>query len=211
MVILNKLDYIKEGHRQPADTSFYKELQGDLATDYESQITTTLSQLKQLGKITSEILNRIKPTHSRPGRFYLLPKIHKLNNPGRPIVSGLNTVTENISGLVDSLMKDIPPNFPSYLKDTNHFLQEISQLCIPTGSFLVTLDVTSLYTSIPHGEGIEAVGKAYSEGFHKYDIDSSTISTLTRLVLELNHFEFEDKLPTGQRDGHGHNNGPELR
>lgn len=35
--------------------------------------------------------------------------------------------------------------------------------------------------------------KAYSEGFYKYEIDSSTLSTLTRLLLNLNHFEFEDK------------------
>ena len=28
------------------------------------------------------------------GKFYLLPKIHKLNNPGQPIISNNNTLTE---------------------------------------------------------------------------------------------------------------------
>lgn len=119
--------------------------------------------------------------------------LHKLNNPGRPIVSGINTVTEKISSLVDSLIKDIPPTFSSYIKDTNHFLKEITQLHISAGSFLVTLDVTSLYTNIPHDEGILAVAEAYKEDFHKFGIDAPTLSILTKLVLELNNFEFEGR------------------
>lgn len=66
-------------------------------------------------------------------------------------------------------------------------------LCIPTGSFLVTLDVTSFYTNIPHDEGIEAVIKAQSEDLRKLKIDPFTLSTLTSLLVELSHFEFEIK------------------
>ena len=34
------------------------------------------------------------------GRFYLLPKIHKKNCPGRPVISGCNTPTEKPSAFV---------------------------------------------------------------------------------------------------------------
>ena len=37
----------------------------------------------------------------KPGRFYLLPKIHKQGCPCRPVISGCGTPTENISAFVD--------------------------------------------------------------------------------------------------------------
>jgi hypothetical protein len=38
----------------------------------------------------------LTPEDRKPGRFYLLPKIHKKNNPGRPIVSANGHPTEKI-------------------------------------------------------------------------------------------------------------------
>ena len=40
-------------------------------------------------------------TNVKPGRFYILPKIHKTGNPGRPIVSSNSHPTERISQFVD--------------------------------------------------------------------------------------------------------------
>ena len=37
----------------------------------------------------------------KSGRFYILPKIHKQGNPGRPIVSSNSHPTERISEFVD--------------------------------------------------------------------------------------------------------------
>ena len=38
---------------------------------------------------------------SNPARFYLLPMIHKLRNPGWPFVSSCNSLTEKISKFVN--------------------------------------------------------------------------------------------------------------
>ena len=38
-----------------------------------------------INKETAEVL---KPKNVKPARFYLLPKIHKKNIPGRPVISG---------------------------------------------------------------------------------------------------------------------------
>ena len=37
--------------------------------------------------------------------------------PGRPIVSGIRTLTENISGFIDSILKRLMLFIPSYIKD----------------------------------------------------------------------------------------------
>ena len=51
---------------------------------------------------------------------------------------------------------------PTYVKDSTDFIKKLENLPEepPEGTFLVTLDVGSLYTNIPNGEGIEAV-KSY--------------------------------------------------
>ena len=51
---------------------------------------------------------------------------------------------------------------PSYIKDTNDdFINKIDNFAVPPNSFLVTTDVTSVYTSIPNNEGTALVKKKY--------------------------------------------------
>ena len=91
----------------------------------------------------------------------MLPKIHKANNPGRPILSGCDGPTEKLSAYLDYYLQPLAQKVNSYIKDTNHFLQRLMLLDnIPTSSILVTIDVTALYTNIPHRDGILAVKEA---------------------------------------------------
>ena len=43
---------------------------------------------------------------------------------------------------------------PSYIKDTNDFINKIDNFAVLPNSFLATMDVNSLYTSVPNNEGI---------------------------------------------------------
>ena len=89
--------------------------------------------------------------NSRAGRFYILPKIHKQGNPGRPIISSNGHPTERISEFVDYHLKPLVQTLPSYIKATTHFLLQLQNLGqLPENAILVTLDVSSLYTNIPH-------------------------------------------------------------
>ena len=49
---------------------------------------------------------------------------------------------------------------PSYLKDMNQFILEIKQLIIPPNSTMVKVTVKSLYSNIPHDEGINGILKS---------------------------------------------------
>ena len=101
-------------------------------------------------------------THLRPGRFYLLPKIHKnvLPPPGRPIISAIGSPTEKISEFLDHFLQPFLADMPSFVKDTGHFLYILSKLgLLPQNTILVTLDVTSLYTNVPLLQAKQAVGR----------------------------------------------------
>ena len=89
-------------------------------------------------------------------RFYLLPKIHKQNTPGRPICP-----TENIVAFLDEVMSPLVANLTTYVKDTTHGLEIVNSFDFnnlnPNQRFLFTMDVKSLYTVIPNDSGLQAL------------------------------------------------------
>lgn len=145
----------------------------------------------------------MKPNNKQAGRFYLLPKIHKVSAeelftadiPGRPIVSNNNTPTEALSIFLNHCLSDIPSQLASYVQDTPHFLRILETLNkndpLSDQTILVTLDVSALYTNIPINEGIDAVSKALIKNPHQHAAE--VYLTLLRLVLTLNYFEFDSK------------------
>ena len=98
--------------------------------------------------------------------FPLLPKIHKDNNPGRPIISPINCHTNRIWEFHD------------------YYLQ-------PEIFYWVSLDIHSLYTNIPHQQGIEGVKQKLQKS--KPRASPKVILSFLKLILTLNNFAFNSK------------------
>ena len=101
--------------------------------------------------------------------------------------------TEQISMYLDLILQPIVASLPSYIKDTNHALTLLSDYSFPLCSpdrFLFTLDVVSLYTSIPHTDGLVAMKHFLSKDSRKLPIN--TLLRLCELVLSLNSFSFNN-------------------
>ena len=73
----------------------------------------------------------------------MLPKMHKKNTPGRPIVNRVGSITEKISAYIDEKIRLLVPLIPSYVKDTTHFINQILGIKLKTEYLLVTIDVIS--------------------------------------------------------------------
>ena len=71
-----------------------------------------------------------------------------------------------VQPFVDTLLQPILKIEKSYLKDTTDFINFIENTKVKKRTFLVSMDVTSLYTNILQNEGIEIVCKTY-ENFYK--------------------------------------------
>ena len=110
------------------------------------------------GEIFQSTCNYLTTDIDRTQQFYILPKIHKdpLNPPEKPIVSGSGGPTENISQLVDHFIGQIVPLSQSYIRDSTHLINILNGFTVQPGMLLCTLDITSLYTNIPHNEGIQS-------------------------------------------------------
>ena len=63
--------------------------------------------------------------NKNPGRIYCNLKIHKPHNhipPPRPIISGCESITENIGTFIEYNIKDIATKHKSFLQDTPYCL-----------------------------------------------------------------------------------------
>ena len=137
----------------------------------------------------------LRPNPPRIPVFYTLTKIRKPTLVGRPIISGCDGPTERLSSFVDKLLHPIAQIQDScLLKDTTHFITFIESTRVPRNAFLVSMDVTSLYTNIPQEEGITIVCNAYKK-FHANNppIATNFLREMLSLILKENSFQFNGK------------------
>ena len=84
--------YVNECNRQLNDAKFYRKQDGDIANQIQERVTTYVHRMLKDGYIDKKTKQYLIQTNVKPGRFYILPKIHKTGNPGRPIVSSKGTL-----------------------------------------------------------------------------------------------------------------------
>ena len=101
--------------------------------------------------------------NARLARLYFLKKMHKIPMKIRPIVSCCDRPTENLSQFIDYWLQPIMKALPSYLENSTQLVNELKQLKVKPNIILVTIDVKSLYTCIPHVDGNKACSDALIE------------------------------------------------
>jgi hypothetical protein len=194
-VIMDVDNYISEADRQLKDERFYRKVDENPTSLHAALVDNAIDDLKQKGLLEEKMANQLKTSNPKTPRLYLLPKIHKPGNPGRPVVSSIGCHTEKISQFVDHHLQSLNQNLPSHVKDTTDFLRKLNEIPeIPDDSILVTMDVRSLYTNVPNDEGIEAVKSFLQKRNRPGDgALARIIATLLRLILTLNNFVFNDQ------------------
>ena len=196
--ILNTCDYISKMKELLRDTKTYKPLRRDPTNAIRNDIMSTIDYLHNRYLITDEtkkLLTPLKP--ARTPLFYGLPKTHKENIPLRPIVSACDSPTDNISRYITQFLQPLAESHPSYIKDSKDFINAIQDIgALPKFAHLVTADVTSLYTNIPHQEGIDAIINhinAFKDELPRNFPYSSTIKILIESILKHNNFSFMEE------------------
>ena len=75
--------------------------------------------------MTLEIANSLLEEKIKTPEFHLLPKIHKANNPGRPVISSINCHTSRVLEFVDYYLQSEVKKLKSYFKDSTDFIKKI--------------------------------------------------------------------------------------
>jgi peptide-methionine (R)-S-oxide reductase len=194
IVLMTKTQYLEKANALLQDRRHYRKIPSDMTNTYNKQITEYIKEQQERGHITKEIAQYLITKSPRTPIFYILPKIHKTGIPGRPIVSAINSHTDKLSRFVDNIIRPLVPKIPSYIKDTTHILVELSKLGhIPSTAWICTMDVSALYTNIPHQEGVNATLSAIESVHLQNTPPLEVISYLMRTILERNCFQFNNQ------------------
>ena len=147
---------------------------------------------KEISEQTFRFLSR---GGNQTSMFYMLPKIHKntFPVPGRPIVSSCDRPTEKISMLLDIILQPYVFKTSSYIQDTNDFLYKISNIKMNENDWIFTMDVMSLYTNMPHDEGIKSIHDLLNSNRQNQLPTNENLIHLLEMVLKLNNFIFNNK------------------
>ncbi|XP_077137274.1 uncharacterized protein LOC143799701 [Ranitomeya variabilis] len=75
--------------------------------------------------------------------FYHLPKLHKNceKPPGRPIISGIGSLTCHLSHYIDLFLQDLVKSLPSYLRDSTQLIEELRDIEWEDNYSFISLDV----------------------------------------------------------------------
>lgn len=115
--------------------------------------------------------------------FHCLAKIHKTPLKGRPIVGAINWITTPVSIYLDKLLSDKvrTKEFPHIIYDTKGIIHTLSNLGpLQPNSWLVSLDIESLYTNID----IQTLSQILDKQ------GDAILSKLFQFITHMNFFEY---------------------
>ncbi|CAG2219099.1 unnamed protein product [Mytilus edulis] len=213
IVIMDSDYYRIKVEEQLNDSTFYSEIPDNIDHLVKRRMNTVLN--KYTTATTEKEYDYLKNFERKTSNFYGLPKIHKskeiqsainsqqneymkVQKPTdlklRPIIAGPASPTHRLSNFLDIILKPLCKYVPSYIRDDIDFLSHLPKIA-PVHARLVSFDVTSLYTNIPHDLGIEAiqywVAKHRDAIPNRFTVDF--ILDSTKLILENNSFYFNGK------------------
>ena len=144
----------------------------------------------------------------------LEPKYLKL----RPIVGGPKCPTRRLSNFLDLILKLLTKHVKSNIKDNIEFLKTCKRN-VTDDTVLVTFDVCSLYTNIPHEFGLRAIEYFITNYRQSINPIYNTIYNrfITQFVLEAASFILSNNSMTFnemfylQIQGNGYNCCPDIR
>ena len=202
IVVMSRQHYIDEALSQLDNSRFYQKIDEPVFQDTYEKVNDIIWELGLKKFLTPAQVQYLKPKEdANPRTFYILPKIHKTMDkwpvkytrpPGRPIVSDVSSDSYRYSELIDDILRPLANIHPSFIKDTNHFLDQLRNQTFSTDAMLVTFDVESLYTNIQPNKGIEALMKVYRRaGIFQYSFEE--IKSLLEISLSNNDFKFNNE------------------
>ncbi|XP_011407404.1 PREDICTED: uncharacterized protein LOC105314749 [Amphimedon queenslandica] len=200
IVVMNSNDFVEQCLKQLTSNTYVR-VETVPEEEIKKKIQNTLVKFKnQFGASNNRLYRFLQPNQKyQTPNFYGLPKMHKeldVNGlpPLRPIVAHNNSLLSNTAKFIDHILQPLAQAYNDYLKNSTQLISYLETSTIPNDIILVTLDVKSLYTSIPQSECLESVR---NEMFNHQDLiifDPDLITHLLSINLNNNYFEFSKKV-----------------
>ena len=158
VVVLDTAEYKQKCENLLKDTATYKNLGSkDPTSKYKKELVNVLQELEKEGGINREEYRKLYPTTEAPPKFYGLPKVHKVNNPLRPIVSSIGTITYSCAKHLADILSPLVGKTKHHVANSQAFADCIKDERIEDDEELRSYDVTALFTSVPIDKALHII------------------------------------------------------
>ncbi|KAM4048601.1 LOW QUALITY PROTEIN: uncharacterized protein ACNLHF_011402 [Anomaloglossus baeobatrachus] len=193
MVVMDSHEYRKICLEILRDNATYKKIFGNPLESSRNFLKNLLSKAKVYGLVSNEEFSFLVPDFPVMSTFYILPKVHKGVSPlrGRPIVLGVGSIGQNVGIYLDEILNPFVTSLSSYIRDSMDFIKRIKGVTVDSGTFLASIDVETLYSSIPHDQGMRAIEYFLSTRGQQFETHKQLILSLLHFVLHNNFLMFD--------------------
>ena len=197
IVLMNTDDYITQCMLHLTDKSTYSLAPTYPSNTIKQQLQNRLinykSDIQPHKYLYKSLFNETR--HKQTPQFYGTPKIHKHYThlpPVRPIVAQTNSILSLSASFIDHVLQPLARSYPDYIQNSTALSLLLQDLQVPDESILVTVDVTSLYPSIPQTECLDSIYNEMYKHPHFLTFNPNFIISLLHLNMNNNYFTFAD-------------------
>lgn len=196
VVIMDTDDYIMQCTALLMDHNTYRLAKtypySEIKDSLENIISTYKDKLRHIHKHLEHYL--LPPMHSSQiPKFYGISKIHKNFTrlpPMHPIVAQSNSPLTPSARFIDHVLQPLAQIYPDYIENSTSLILQLQNKFIPDNAILVTIDVTSLYPSIPQTECLQIIYEEMMAHRQLILTDPNLIIRLLHVNVNFNYFSF---------------------
>ena len=194
--ILTRKDYNSMMYELLCDVTKFNILDKDVTISREAKLQRYLLQLKKKGFLIKTEYDKVYPSGSSVARTYGLPKMHKIKSESdrlklRPVVSSFKTYNYELPSFLGKLLS--PCINKDYSADDTFTFDTGKRKVSANNKFMVSYDVTSIFTNIPLNETINIVVEAILESNSNIKITKPELAKLFKFATSETHFLFDNK------------------
>ena len=202
IVILDRVDYVSKVMEILNDSSKFRLLNIDIGTQIlklEDKLNRFLSTIKD--RIGETMYHHLYGSGSKPGVLHGLPKVHKVDNPIRPIISSIGTFNYNLAKYLVPFLAPFTMNEYT-TRNSTEFVKEITSLKFKDPVVMASVDIKSLFTNVPLKETTDLLVDKIANSSTDFHLDRKEIRKALDLATADNVFTFNGQIYT-QIDGVG--------
>ena len=161
---------------------------------FKNKLITKLKKIKLDTRMDGITYRRMYPTGVVIPKFYGLPKIHKENNPLRPIVSSIGSVSYGVSKELARVIKPLVGSTEHHVNNSKEFIEEIKKIKLEEGECITSYDVSALFTSIPIPSALDIINNKLQEDTDLHNRTNMTTHNIIELLdfcLNNTYFTFQ--------------------
>lgn len=155
---------------------------------------TAFIDILKANKRTCNLVPFFQPNTLNLARFHGLIKIHK-NNKIRPITDTCTAPGYTLSRIICKIINSIIPIESHHIRDVVELKDQLDLLRIRSDDILVSMDVVSMYTTIPTNLVIKLIMKHSHTFYNRYSLPTVLFTRMLEFILnECTFFTFNDMI-----------------